>query len=341
MKTSVLLALGTCLALSFQMNAQNGDETSVYRDTLILAPNEHVKVLFIGRSMETMALYNRADSLKDYFLIDLRKARQQPAYPSGSKLTYYFVHPNGKRRLKAESEDYQEPALNVTKEIQSMALNLPPYAYIIHDIASGYELQIYLTDPDELSLLANIDLNEAIHTLLKSKRSERRFSNIALKMENGLWVRKAAANKKKNALEVHTSLGMGIVGSQLTPELGFELVYLLTDRYSIPMFKVGLSSQYNLFTEYSRKEFSDLYPVSSYNVIFMVHEGSSSSLRWVGFEAGYTKADGGSLDKNYKFGFVYAFRSVQVGINFYARMLNFDKPANDNMLTGFVVRSTF
>lgn len=337
MKKQVLFALGACYALCYPISAQNTVASSEFRDTLILTRNNTMKILFIGPSMETMKKYGRADSLKNYFLSDLTKAKQQASYPAESRVTHYIVHPNGKRRLKSESEDYQEPAIDVAKEVRAMDLNLPAYAYIIHDIAANAELQIYLSSPSEISELERTDLTRAIHTIAAGKRSSRRYSNIELKEENGVWVRKMAGRKKANAFEVNSLFGAALIGNQLSPELGTQISYVANDKHSVPVFKAGFLLTYCVFTEYANKEFDNFYGVSSYNITLMMRDGNSAQ-RWVGFELGRMDADGGYLDGNYKLGLIYSVKSLQVGLHLLSQrpMTN---AANENVLLGFTVRA--
>jgi hypothetical protein len=347
MKKQVLRALVVTCALNVNGNAQN---ESNFKDTLVINPNADAKVLFIGIDLEEMAIYNRADSLKDFFLADLEKARQQPSFPADSRITHYFVHPNGKRRLKAESTDYQEPALDVAKEIRSMGLNLPAYAYIIHDAVKNCELQIYLSGPEKISELRNLNITEAIQSIAKDKKAQRKFFRIDIMSQDGQWKRKTAINKKVKSFEIHTQIGAGIIGSQLTPDLGIEFAYAFSNKYSIPQLRIGGTWRFNMLTSYANHEFNDFYNITSYNLSLLanVGQGKVSSIKWAGLEFGYLVANGGFLNNNYKLGVVYAFDAIQVELDFYNSKLNFFNAnkssfnANKNILLyGFTVRTQF
>ncbi len=127
-------------------------------DTILMLIRDRVKVMFIGNDLSEMADFKKVDSLKVLFINDLEEARKQSSYPMDSRTTHYFVHPNGKRRLKAENEDYSESDIDLTAEKSSLGLDLPPYLYIIHDFSSNYELRIYLEHPEELSRVFNCTL---------------------------------------------------------------------------------------------------------------------------------------------------------------------------------------
>lgn len=336
MKKQVLMALGACYALCLPITAQITQVSADYRDTLIITTASDTKILFIGSGMENMKKYNRADSLKNYFMADLAKARQQAAYPSESKLTHYIVHPNGKRRLKSESDDYQEPALNLAKEIRAMDLNLPAYAYIIHDVREACEIQIYVASPEALAEVEAMNLTEAIRSIASAKRSQRKFTNIQIKQENGQWVRKAASHKKTNTFVLNSVLGIALLGGQLSPEIGVQFSYVTTDNHAVPVFKAGFLTTYCVLSDYSDKKFTNFYGVGSYNLTLMMRDGDAAADRWAGFELGRFDAEGGYLDGNYKLGIVYSIRSVHTGFHIYAPTLGRNK--SDEVLYGFTVR---
>jgi|GEM_PF-1823953 len=344
MKTQVLVALMMSCVLNLNLMAQRGSSIGLRKDTLIITVNSAVKVLVIGNSMSDIAAYTRADSLKDCFIADLEKAKQQPSFPSGSKMIHYFVHPNGKRRLKAENEDYQEPVLDVAKEIRSMSLDLPPYVYIIYDIGADCEVQIYLAGPERIVDLRDVRLTDAIHSLVSDKKALRKYYRIWLESGQGQWKRKMVLNKSVESLEVRTMVGAGIFGSQLSPDVGIELSYVFSDKYSIPTFRIGGSMRSYLFSSYANREFGDFYQVTSSNVsvMFFDSKGASSSVRWAGLEAGILSADGGFLDNTYKLGVVYTFNSIQVAFDMFESSFSFKKGKNNsNPLFAFSTRVLF
>src|SRR4051794_2642149 len=118
MKNAMLYALWICFGLSTTINAQNNNSTSStddenrYRDTIMIIPSPESKVLLIGNGMKSLVKSPGIDSLKNLMINDVNNARKQASYPASAKVTHYFVSPNGKRRLKTESEDYTEPVVN-------------------------------------------------------------------------------------------------------------------------------------------------------------------------------------------------------------------------------------
>ncbi len=135
------MALGALFALIGTTVSAQKDEP--FKDTITISPTKDFTIMFIGHDMNKMVEKNRFDSLKLFFVSDMEQASSQSAYPPNTKLTYYFVAANGKRRLKAESEDYQAP-IDIEKEKQSLQAGLPAYQYVIIDMPNDCQYSIYV-----------------------------------------------------------------------------------------------------------------------------------------------------------------------------------------------------
>jgi len=339
MKKQILsLAVMLCL-FSKEIHAQNNNSAIIYQDTIIMHVNQNIKIFFIGQDLQEMFKYKKVDSLKTLFVADLTKAVQNETFPTDSKVMHYFVHASGKRRLKAENVEYQDAFLDVEKEIQAIKLNLPAYTYIIHDIETGYLLQVYSNDPNTIKELENVNLNDAINLLASDKKRQRKSYSIALQFEDAKWLKLPPHLKKDVLFETDPTIGFGVIGSQLTPELGLEIAYVFTNKYFGPRAKIGLSARNYLFSDYNNKEFFNFYAVNSFNINFKVNLPRSKSTRgsWFGIELGALDADGGFLDNNYKFGFIYGYESFQVGFDFISPDWGL-KNTGDDLLYGFTVR---
>src|ERR1700722_16580318 len=147
MKNQIFLVLGLFLAITCHYaTAQTGGEYLANHDTILINLSPDAKIVLMGNDMQGIAKYMRLDTLKTLLIEDIRKAKLSPNYPAESHNTHYFIARSGKRRLKAESDDYQGE-INVGKEKFEMRLNLPAYMYTIHDMTTGYETYIYVTAP--------------------------------------------------------------------------------------------------------------------------------------------------------------------------------------------------
>src|SRR4051812_18412054 len=165
MKIKMLFALWACLALSETVFCAEEESKKDLRDTIVIIPDTNIKVVFIGHDMKAMSTFARIDTVKNMLINDIAKASLREGYPKAAKTTHYFVSSEGKRRLKAETEDYLEQGVDVEKEKRSLMLGLLPYAYYIHDLESGYELQLYIADPAQINSLGSYKLGDAIATI--------------------------------------------------------------------------------------------------------------------------------------------------------------------------------
>src|SRR4051812_31520388 len=117
MKMKVLLALWTCYILSsLTARSEETDSDKQFTDTIVMVADTNIKIVFIGSSMQDLSKYNRIDTITNMFIDDLKKAKMRADYPKSPKTTHYFINENNKRRIKTESEDYLEQAVDVERE---------------------------------------------------------------------------------------------------------------------------------------------------------------------------------------------------------------------------------
>ncbi|MES2689478.1 MAG: hypothetical protein V4658_03695, partial [Bacteroidota bacterium] len=139
MKIKMLLASVAFIALAQpnvsaqEVHVVHVDHKQVsFADTLVLKLNAGNKILFIGDNFKEMANYTQADSIKTLFMNDLDQALSKGQLSKETQKVYYFIHANGKRRLKAENPDYNENSVDVAYEIKRLDLELPKYEYHIY-----------------------------------------------------------------------------------------------------------------------------------------------------------------------------------------------------------------
>jgi len=339
MKKQLLSVLMLVCSLCVKIAAQNPSSNVSFQDTIIINISANIKILYIGNDLRDMVKFKNADSLKTIFMSDLQKAKENETFPAESKMIHYFVHPNGKRRLKAENDDYQAPDLNVEIEIRAMNLNLPAFVYMIHDVFTGYQLQIYLNDPKDIVELEEIRLNEAIRLIAADKKELRKYFTIEEKFEYGQWSKIQPFSKKPMFFGIDPVLGVCVFGSKITPEIGIEFSYVFRDKYSVSRFKIGAASRTYFFSEYAAKEFFNFYLVDSYNLNFhaLIPNSKSSVGKWAGVEFGFFSAKGGFLANNYKLGFIYAYDFFQIGFDIINSSIGF-KNNTDKVLYAFTMR---
>jgi hypothetical protein len=271
----------------------------------MIIPSSESKVLLIGNGMKSLVKNTSVDSLKNLMITDVNNARKQASYPASAKVTHYFVSPNGKRRLKTESEDYTEPAVNVEIEKRSLALDLPPYEYIIYAIQYNYECHIYLKNPGDLEKLMAVNFSEALASIKEEKKVIRQSTRIDLEKDQAQWKIQNHSGNKLNLLEWTPSFGLSLIGGRWSPAVGFDLSIIFNDKFRSPMIKTGLSYTMNTFAEWSHNEFTTLSAVSSYDFRFLTNMGGAKP-KWVGLQGGFMKAadNKGSLNNKFKLGVV-------------------------------------
>ncbi len=298
----MLLALGACFSLTATVaDAQNDHTTKrklvngalntvqILKDTLVFIPDQQTKVLYIGNNLKQMTAYKKLDSLKILLISDLEEARKNPAFPIDSKMTHYFVHPGGKRRLKSESTDYMEQEVNIAKEKKSLDLDLPPYGYIIYDLSNNYECQIFVKQPEQISALKNINFNECLATVAANRRLQ--YKNFRLDLEKtqqGWSIKDKYGLKRNSSIVLLPTVGVGLMGSRWSPQLGVELMYMHTNKHAVPDFKTGLAWSIYTFTDLKDNKLSDLTLINSTDFKFMWHVSSKIGTRpkWGGFQIG-------------------------------------------------------
>ncbi|MEO8150251.1 MAG: hypothetical protein ABI723_21635 [Bacteroidia bacterium] len=314
MKKQMLFALGLCYALNINnSNAQalsmDMDESANvainYRDTILIRPDATTQVLFLGKNLDEMINYTGLDSLKNLLVADVDKARTQPGYPAQSKLTHYFVHPNGKRRLKAESEDYAEPQVNVADEERSLYLDLLPYQFIIYDFAKNYRIHIYLKNPDDLNKLASVNFKDALIAASLNKKTVKHSYRIDALKSNDNWKVENSYGNKLDQLESGFAIGVNLIGSRLSPLANFDLSLIFNNKYNHPFIKTGFSYSVSSFSNWDNSEITDLCILSSYDLKFLTNL-SQDKTHWFGVQFGIMDnyKSSSPFDNKFKFGFV-------------------------------------
>lgn len=250
MKRTMLLACGLLIAL-FQTNLSaqtNGisvsgiNKNNALYDTLMVLLPEGNKILVTGKSLPTLVAYSRADSLKQLFVADYEKAIAANTITSDAPLIHYFVHPSGKRRLKAEVGEYADSRVDVAYEVTRLNLDLPKYRYYIHDLEAEIDMEVYVQNPAQLtSILSSINLREAINAAGKEKRSFRKYVKTEITPDNGQFKIADIKGGVLQSIEINPALGITLMGNILAPVMGVDVSFGSRNKYSISNYKIGYS----------------------------------------------------------------------------------------------------
>lgn len=305
-----------CVASFTKIQSQTAD--SKLQDSIIISVQPGLKIILTGQSLKDLLKYKRSDSLIQLFLSDFSLAAERKAVVN-SRAVHYVVNANGKRRLKAENEDFQEPAFNLVKEAKAMTMELPPFAYYIYDVQAATEIQIFTTSPEKLKTLADLNLADLL-IAQKIKGAElRRTRSYVLQRTDSDWKGTARVSAPKALIVVSPLFGLSVIGSKLSPETGFKLSLLQSDWYDRPKWSAGLSYNLNVLSSYDKGDFSDIQDVQSMNAFFMATARGSEEGLWrsVGAQLGYVFKSTGVLNNSIKFGLFTTFKGYQLGFNTY------------------------
>ncbi|MEO6904382.1 MAG: hypothetical protein ABI315_14680 [Bacteroidia bacterium] len=303
MKNKMLKALGACFTLmTLVIHAQldpstrrkffnNGtDQTLILNDTIIFTPDAQTKIFFIGDNLKRMVAFGKIDSLKTLLINDLEEAKKNPSFPVDSKMTHYFVHPNGKRRLKTESADYIEQEVNVAKEKQSLNLDLSPYGYIIHDLSNDYEIQIFVKEPAQISALKDVNFNESIAVVAENRKLQKKNFRLDIeKTQQGWTVRNKFSVKNNSSIVLVPAIGVSLIGSRWSPIFGADVLYMYSNKHARPIFKTGFGWLPYTFTDLKDDKLSDLSLISCLELKFLWNASlkTSAKSKWAGFQVGW------------------------------------------------------
>lgn len=327
MKKQLLFALWACLVLikanSQELKDDKSSTTSkMYKDTLMIIPSSDMKVMLLGKFQKDLSNFSDVDSLKEMLINDVASAKKQEGYPNDSKMTHYFVTGEGKRRLKAENEDFQESSVNVQREKRALRLDLHSYEYIIYGLKNNYECHIYLKDPGNLDKLSRINLAEAINAAKADPWNIKNSSRLDVAQENEKWILKNHSRSKQDMIELSPSFGLTLIGNRMSPTAAFNLSIILTNRYGHGSVKTGISYDLSTFADWSNNQINNLNIVNSYQLYVMTNL-SDSKQRWVGLQGGLlkSKANESPFNNKWKFGFItegfgsfnYSFDVIMLG----------------------------
>jgi len=288
------------------------------KDSIIIHGSKDFKVLIIGDALSDLLKYKRADSIKTLFMTDWNQAKAK-GLSMNSRETHYIVHPSGKRRFKAESEDFQEPAFNLNRETQSLNLNLPTTVYYLYDLATGIDIQVYVSTPDLLTELANLSINDLLLLPVSDRYSLKRSTSVEIKRLETIWEVTWRQWPPKDQIEITSLFGAGLIGSKLSPEVGMRIALLRNDKYGEPKWSAGLSYQINLLTDYANNDFSNIGVIRSINAHWLMNRGGNGAAlwKWIGLQAGYVHLSPGVLNNSFKIGLITTYKSMQLGFHTY------------------------
>jgi hypothetical protein len=326
MKKTMLLASGLFIALA--ATAQTG----LNNDTIRMAPMKGAEVILTGNGLSRLTSNNNVEMLKNKFIQDYHESAKDREFPANAHTMIYLASEDGRRRIKAKADD--DATLDVTKEIENFSRNLPPYHYTIYDLANKFEYHIYLKDPQQLDELAGINLAQIILDALSKDHPDLKHNNQAIiNYTDNSWLMKLH-NKKVDMIYITSPVGIALLNNQWSPTIGLDLDLKFTNRYGQGVFKFGTSINFQVQTDYSNLEFSNinLLTGTSGHFMFNLSKGGDKET-WFGLSFGKMRSEkGGPLDNVWKGGLIV--QTSKFGIQ-YDFIRDRNKKVNYNLVLNY------
>jgi hypothetical protein len=342
MKKLMLLACGLLIALTqAKIDAQTireNTELAPFSDTLFIKLKDGNKILITGAPFKKLIKYAKADSLKMLFLSDYEKGIQEQTIPANTTSIHYFVHPTGKRRMKAETAEYSDSQVDVDYEIKRLDLDLPRYQYNIYDLARKYTIQIYVANPDQLKqVLSSVSINDALTEIARDKEQYSKNFKLEVISENNGFRVSDKIKRGSDMLWAGFSLGAGLFGNTPVPVANFGLTILLNNKYDVGISRYGLSFSGCPLVEMTNGEVQTINYVQIFaaNYLWNLNKVNTKKESWFGFELGLVRSSIGSYNGGFMTGIIfepkgsitYSFRAIydkhNNGVPFLTVMLPF------------------
>lgn len=328
MRKLLLLACGLAMTCTNPLFAQKEGVTQVDllytddtpSDTLVIKLGGSDKILIIGGNLKDMHKYKQADSIKTLFLTDILVAQANNTLNAEATKVYYFVTSNGKRRLKAENIDLTENAVNVAYELKRLHLDLPKYEYHLFDLKNEYQIQIYLADAKQLKTqLENTNLGSAINFVnTNANKDFNRTFKLELATENGYKVTNKTYGRR-DAIMINGAFGVGLIGNTIAPVAGIDMLFYLSNKYSVGKWRLGLSYNAFPFVNSVGGDVKSVSLVNSYTAKFLynLNEDNKETAYWLGLQGGIMKSnDLQSFNNSLKFSLLLGHKSINYSFDF-------------------------
>lgn len=302
MKKRMLLLAGAWLILCLTATAQ---APKLY-DTIYLNPFPGCTVALMGRGMEKLIRDNRFEVTKNAFISDFRASAKDPDFPARSTYVLYLIGADGRRRLKARPDEW---GLDADAEILQFNSGLPPYHYALYDLPNRFEYHIYLSRPEDLDRVYELNGSSVLAQALGNRGKELdRYSVLSLRRSDSAWTYTSNRLPRK-LVELNVFMGTTLLYSKLGPLLGMEAYLCFPDKYKHLRYRVGLGFEYSVFADYAERTFRNPYYLTNYTLRYDHNVSREKGReRWAGMHIGvYTDPDmpgySGSLRRTFQYGF--------------------------------------
>ena len=302
MRIVIFITIWACFGL---MQAANAQESAKRKDTLIIQISGNSQLHIIGNSMKEISKYERADSLKNLFVRDYKKALDKGTIANSTHRIHYLVSKEGQRRMKAANDTYTEEPFDLEAEKKRFEFKLPAIHYTIYDLAKDIEMNFYLEDSLAINQLENFHISNALKMLSESKREIK--SNYRLNFErDGLGFKlNEKAGRRQIELNMVPVVGLVVIGDRLSPMLGGDWGLVLRNKYHVPKTRFGFLFNGAMLYDRQEPKLTKFTEVINYEVSLSFNTSQSEKERWGGPHVGFITGleDYGFPKNTVKFGF--------------------------------------
>lgn len=268
-------------------------EDDIYSDTLhIILPGKD-KVLLMGKVFKELPEFaERAESLKTTFISDLKAAYANGKLTGDEQELYYFYKDASHRRLKAEAAEYTNKRVDVAQEMYRLDLLLPKHKFVIIDMESKMEWQIFVGNPDSLVYkLENLSLKQAIEVGTSNKMYRRQSTQLWVNTDSSAYSLAHYQTQRNLSFSIGPEMGLSLIGSKLAPNLGIWAMFQNQGKYGTSPYKVGLGLTEYIFADFDEGKISNYQLMYSVEGMMALNTGyRSKNAKWIGIQAGVIRA---------------------------------------------------
>jgi len=273
------------------VDAEFQDE--IYSDTLHIVLPGNDKVLIMGKEFKELKDFaDKAEALKTTFIADLKAAYASGKLSANAQEVYYFYKNAAQRRIKAEAAEYTEKRVDVAQEMLRMDLLLPKHKFIILDMESKIEWQLYVNNPDSLAYkLENTNIKQAIEVGTANKKYRRQSTQLWVDTDSSAYSVSHFQHKRQLSFSVGPSIGLSAIGSKMAPNFGVWAMFQNQGKYGTSPYKFGVGLTEFIFADFNDGKIINYQSIRSIEAMVGVNMGyRSKNPKWFGLQGGMIQA---------------------------------------------------
>ncbi|MFY8190936.1 MAG: hypothetical protein ACOVK9_08210, partial [Bacteroidia bacterium] len=269
------------------VDAEFQDE--IYSDTLHIVLPGNDKVLIMGKEFKELKDFaDKAEALKTTFIADLKAAYASGKLSANAQEVYYFYKNAAQRKIKAEAAEYTEKRVDVAQEMLRMDLLLPKHKFIILDMESKIEWQLYVNNTDSLAYkLENTNIKQAIEVGTANKKYRRQSTQLWVDTDSSAYSVSHFQHKRQLSFSVGPSVGVSLIGNTISPNFGIMALFNEQNKYGASRYRLGVGFTEYVFVTFENRQIKDHQLFYSIDALaaFNIAQASKRA-KWFGIQAG-------------------------------------------------------